>query len=483
MPVIPTSTIAPATSGSLLSNATGAMSASAAMAAGGDSFFAINKETIGILKPPMSSLLWRFERYVKVDTQSKEGVDPKTQYPSTAKQLDLIRMLDEEFKTLGIASEIGEKGHLTATIPSNLPDGKKAETIALFGHVDTSMDAPGANVKPTTHRNYQGGDIILPGDNSQVITEKDYPELKKCIGMDIITSDGTTLLGADDKAGVAEIMTMADYLVRNPQLKHGEIKLVFTPDEEVGNDLEFFDTKKLGAKFAYTVDAGEAGEVEKETFCAYNIHVAIEGINVHPGYAKGKMVNALKAMAHLISLLPGEQAPENTENKQGYFHINTISGGNVGGINDLFFLIRDFDREELEKRLDLFKGLVAETKKAFPGVNITVDAKNVYNNMVYAFDADSRPIAYAEEAMRQAGVKEIINKPVRGGTTGSKLSLPPHNIPTPNIFAGGMAFHGKREWVPTQWMDMSVYTLLNLAQIWAAEGHEPLLAVDEPGQG
>jgi|AMFO01.1.fsa_nt_gi tripeptide aminopeptidase len=414
------------------------------------------------LKPPKESVLDRFLRYVKIDTQSQEDVD---RFPSTEKQLDLCRMLAEELREMGVKdASMDEHGYVFGTVPSNLPGGaeEKVPVIGFISHVDTSPAVSGSGVKPVVHRDYQGGDIVLPGDEGQVIRVVEYPNLEKYKGMDIVTSDGTTLLGADNKAGVAEIMTAVDMLLGNPDVKHGTIKVGFTPDEEVGNGTKYFDLKAFGADFAYTVDGGPLGDIEFETFNAFGATFKIEGIGVHPGYAKDKLVNAVKIAAEIVTRLPKDMSPETTEGREGYIHPYLIEGQNEEVT--LKLLLRDFDMARIEEQKALLAKIRDEVQEMFPRGKISLEVKESYLNMRYKIEEEPRLVEYAEEAIRRAGI-EPNHSLVRGGTDGATLSY--KGLLTPNLFTGGEAFHSKIEWIPVQVMEKSVEVIVNLAAIWA----------------
>lgn len=415
------------------------------------------------LNPPRETVLDRFLRYVRIDTQSQEDSES---YPSTARQLDLLRLLVDELKALGVEdAAIDEHGYVTGTLPATLPPAalEAVPTIGFIAHVDTSPAVAGAGVKPVVHKNYRGGDIVLSGDASQVISVKEYPNLeKRYIGMDIVTSDGTTLLGADDKAGIAEIMTAVDILVRHRDLKHGPIKVAFTPDEEIGAGTKYFDVEKFGADFAYTVDGGPLGEIEFETFNAFLAVIKIQGVAVHPGYAKDKLVNAIRVLSDVVTRLPRDMAPETTEARQGYIHPYDFAG--QAEAVTLKLLLRDFDMEGIERQKVILTGIVDEVRGLYPKAKIDLEFKEQYLNMRYPLEKDARVLAYAEEAIRRAGV-EPHHTLIRGGTDGAKLTYA--GLLTPNLFAGGEAFHSKIEWVPVQVMEKAVETIINLALVWA----------------
>ena len=415
------------------------------------------------LKPPTESVLDRFLRYVKIDTQSDEGSDT---YPSTDKQWDLLRLLHDELKSLGVDdAAIDKYGYVTGSIPSNLDAAASAKVpaIGFLAHVDTSPAISGANVQPVVHPGYQGGDIVLPGDTTQIISPTDYPNLeKRYIGMDIVTSDGTTLLGADDKAGVAEIMTSVDQLMQNPRHPHGTIKIGFTPDEEVGNGAKYFDVEKFGAAFAYTMDGGPLGEIEFETFNAFGAVLHIEGIGVHPGYAKDKLVNAMRIFADIITRLPESMSPETTENREGYIHPYDFEG--QAEYVTAKFILRDFDMAGIEEQKTILSKIVDEARGRYPKAQIDLKFKEQYLNMRYPIEKEPRLVEYAEEAMRRAGI-EPYSTVIRGGTDGARLTY--MGLLTPNLFAGGEAFHSKIEWVPVQVMEKAVETIVQLAGVWA----------------
>lgn len=412
------------------------------------------------------NLLERFLRYVKIDTQSDEN---STTYPSTEKQLNLCRQLVKELQELGLKDvELTEHGYVFATLPSNLPQNhpKKVPTIGFIAHVDTSPEVSGANVQPVIHKNYSGGEIVLPGDSSQVIKPDTDPALKACIGHDIITSDGTTLLGADNKAGIAEIMTALEYLINHPDVPHGEIRIAFTVDEEVGSGTRYFDVKKFRAKYAYTIDGETAGEIEDETFCADTVTITVNGVNMHPGYAKGKLVSAIKIGSQIVSRLPVHTlSPETTEGREGYIHPHAISGGVEK--TELKFLIRDFTVEGLKEKETLLRQIMDEVLLDYPRASADFKVDESYRNMRYILDKYPFVVDYAMEAVERSGLtphKSLI----RGGTDGSRLSY--MGLPTPNIFTGGHNFHSKKEWISVQDMEKAVETIVNLAVIWAEKG-------------
>jgi tripeptide aminopeptidase len=409
------------------------------------------------------SLLDRFCRYVRFDTQSSESSETR---PSTPGQTVLLKQLVEDLKAAGLEdAALDENSYVMATLPSNLPANHpatgKVPTIGLLAHVDTYHEVSGKDVKPQIHRNYAGGDIVLPGDQSIVIRAADEPELAHCKGMTIITSDGTTLLGADDKAGVAEIMEALWRFKEDPKLLHGSIRACFTVDEEVGRGTENFDVKKFAADYAYTVDGSAVAEIEDETFCADSAFVTITGADVHPGYAKGKMVNALRVASDFVMALPQTLAPETTEKREGYLHPITMSG-NVSEVK-MHFLVRDFTVNGLEDLESLLKDAAAYISRKYKDAKIEIEVKESYRNMKYALDRDPKVVDYAEEAIRRTGLAPR-RRSIRGGTDGARLSF--MGVLTPNLFDGSMNFHAKKEWVPLEWMERSVETIVKLMEVW-----------------
>ncbi len=407
------------------------------------------------------TVLDRFLRYVKIDTQSQEGVES---YPSTEKQKDLCRLLVRELQELGLTdTAMDDWGVVMATLPSNLSgkDSAKVPVIGLLGHVDTSPEVSGKDVKPIVHKAYAGGDITLPGDSSLVIREADNPELMRFVGGDIVTSDGTTLLGADDKAGVAEILTVLDYLIQHPEIKHGNIRIGFTPDEETGRGTEHFDVEQFGADFAYTVDGSTMGEIENETFNAAAATFTVKGVNVHPGYAKNKLVNAIRIAAKIIGELQNDPAPETTEEREGYLHPYVIEGGVEKTIIRL--LIRDFDQSGIDAKAERLFAIRKKIAKKYSKALIELEIKESYKNMKVKLDEDPRVVDYALEAVERAGITPGLQI-IRGGTDGARLCF--MGLLTPNIFAGGQNFHSKTEWVPVLAMEKAVETLVHLVQIW-----------------
>lgn len=407
----------------------------------------------------MSDVLNRFIRYVQIDTQS----DPQaTCFPSTAKQKTLSALLVKELLEMGIADAHTDAfGYVYATIPGNTTK-EHVPVICFCSHIDTSPDVSGEGVKPLVHRNWNGSDIVLPDDRSQVLQIGKLHNLEKQIGNDIVTASGNTLLGADNKAGLAEIMTAAQYLISHPEIKHGDIKILFTPDEEVGRGTERVDIEKLGANFGYTVDGEEAGTMEDETFSADGVTVTVYGVSTHPGYALGKLENAIKIAADIISALPKDYlSPETTEGKAGFIH-----PVNVEGIQEkvvLEFIIRDFDSKKLKEKENWLEQVVLNVLKSYPGSRSEFVVKEQYRNMKEILNQFPDVAAHALLAIERAGLKPI-KRSIRGGTDGSRLSF--MGLPCPNIFAGEHAFHSKLEWVSVQDMEKAVEVIVNLSQIW-----------------
>ncbi len=414
------------------------------------------------VKPPSESAMDRFLRYVKIDTQSAEGAG---KVPSTEKQLMLARLLEKELKELGVEDvRMSEWGIVYAKIPGNLLDNSKVPTIGFIAHMDTSPAVSGANVNAIIHKNYQGGDIVLPKDKTQIITVEKNPALKSLIGDDIITADGTTLLGSDDKSGIAEIMTMIDILRNNPAIKHGNIAVAFTPDEEVGGGIDKFDVKGFGAKFAYTVDGGELGSISNETWSARTATVTFHGTSTHPGYAKGILVNSALAAADFLARFPAEvrNRPETTDGRIGFIH--PYIGSLDVETSTLKVLLRDFDVSGLEEQEKLLRALVAGTQRAFPEVRIEMEVAVGYLNMKEVLKDHPQLTDFAIEAAKRAGLESKM-RPIRGGTDGSRLTF--MGLPTPNLFTGGHNFHGKLEFNSRKGLEKSTETLVNLVQVWA----------------
>lgn len=398
----------------------------------------------------------RFLKYVKYDTQSDEE---STTFPSDPKQLELSKDLVEELNEIGLEdAHMDENGYVIATLPSNTE--KDVPVIGFISHVDTSPAVSGKDVKPQILKNYQGGDITLL--NGKVIDADSNPELKDMHGFDIITTDGTTLLGADDKAGIAEIVDAMNYLITHPEIKHGTIKICFTPDEEVGRGAEKFNVEKFGAKFAYTMDGGTRGEIETETFSADAVNIVFTGKNVHPGYAKGKMINSLKMASYFMELLPNDGlSPETTEGREGYVHCTAINGNEEQ--TTLKFIIRDFIDTKLKEFEDLLKELVDKTVAQFPGSSADFKVIEQYRNMKNVLEKYPEVEENALEALSRLEIKPI-QHPIRGGTDGSRLSF--MGLPTPNIFAGGHNFHAVTEYVAIQDMEMATKTIVEICKVW-----------------
>jgi tripeptide aminopeptidase len=405
-----------------------------------------------------NSLVDRFFRYARIDTQSNP--DSATQ-PSTAKQLDLSRMLLEELISLGLTeTELDENGYVYASIPGNTD--KIVPTICFCAHVDTSPDCKASEVKPLLHKNYSGQDIVLPDDPEQIIRTSDHPYLLEKLGQDIITASGKTLLGADDKAGVAIIMELAACLMQHSEIKHGKIRILFTPDEEIGRGVNKLDMKKLNADFGYTLDGPELGSFEEETFSADGMHFTFFGISAHPGHAKGKLVNAIKMASAFISMLPTDEfSPETTEGRYGFVHPVRMEGNPEKA--DLDFIIRDFNTPKLAAYEEYLKDKANDVIKLYPGGRFEYLIKEQYRNMKEVLALHPQVSEYAREAVRRAGV-EIKESAARGGTDGSRLSF--MGLPCPNIFTGEMAFHGKHEYVCVQDMEKSLETIIHLCSIW-----------------
>lgn len=400
----------------------------------------------------------RFVKYVKIDTQSDAG---SPSCPSTLKQKDLGKVLVAELLEIGLAdAHMDENGYVYATIPANTT--KRVPVICFCSHMDTSPDCSGENVKPIIHQNYQGEDLVLLDDPTIVLKMNEHKDLKYQLGNDIITASGTTLLGADNKAGLAEIMEAATFLMQNPSIKHGEIKILFTPDEEIGRGVDKADLKKLAADFAYTVDGETLGSIEDETFSADGVKLIIKGVSAHPGFAKGKMESAIKALADILSALPKEElTPEVTSGKQGFIHPVNINGNAEQAEAD--FIIRDFDDDLLKAHEDFLESVVVDVLKNYPGTTYTFKVTEQYRNMKKVLDQYPQVIAYGIEAIERAGLISI-KRSIRGGTDGSRLSF--MGLPCPNIFAGEHAFHGKQEWVSVQDMEKAVQTIVNITCIW-----------------
>lgn len=407
------------------------------------------------------TVLDRFLRYVQVDTQS----DPNSPtQPSTEKQKDLSRILVDELLALGLSdAHLDEHGYVYATLPSN--SDKNVPTICFCSHVDTSPDSSGTGVKPIVHRNYQGQDLVLPDDPTQVIRASEYPYLASCKGQDIVTASGTTLLGADDKAGIAEIMDAIHHFVTHPELKHGTIKVLFTPDEEIGRGVDRVDIAKLGAEFGYTLDGGERGSFENETFSADAAVITIEGKMIHPGYAKGILENAIKIASDIVAALPKDRlSPETTDGRDGFLHPTSLDA--LGEKAVLKFIIRAFDDAGLAENQATLRRIVDEVLQAYPQSSAHIEIIEQYRNMHEVVQQHPQLTQYALQAIRDGGMTPTI-APIRGGTDGSRLSF--MGLPCPNLFTGMQAIHSKHEHVSVQDMEMAVRTIVRLVQIWEEE--------------
>lgn len=405
-----------------------------------------------------NSLTERFVRYTAIDTQS----DPNSEsFPSTEKQKNLGKLLVAELLEMGIKdAHLDEYGYVYASIPGTTD--KKVPVICFCSHMDTSPDCSGEHVKAIIHRNYQGDDIILPDDNTQVIRLQDHPDLKNQIGNDLITASGLTLLGADNKAGVAEIMEAAKFLMNHPELKHGDIKILFTPDEEIGRGVDHVDIKKLGADFAYTIDGESLGTIENETFSADGVKIIIKGVSAHPGFAKNKMESAIKIASEIISQLPKDKlSPESTSNLDGFIHPVSINGGVEQ--TDIELIIRDFETEKLKEHEQFLEETVKQVLKKYPNSTYEFHVEEQYRNMKFIVDQYPLLTQLAIKAVERAGIEAKLQR-IRGGTDGSRLSF--MGLPCPNIFAGEHAFHSKQEWVSVQDMEKAVQTIINLSLIW-----------------
>jgi len=404
------------------------------------------------------AVLSRFLRYVAYDTQSREG---SSEYPSTPGQLVLLNDLVAELRAIGIAdASIDEYGYVMATIPSTTrkPD---VPVIGFIAHVDTSPEMPGAGVRPLVHRRYDGRDLILPDDPSAVLRVADTPYLGECLDHDIVTASGTTLLGADNKSGVAEIMTAAEHLMTHPEIPHGAIRIGFTPDEEVGHGTKYFDVSRFGARCAYTMDGGQRGELEYESFSADAITFTFLGFNTHPGFAKGRMINAIKLAARFIDRLPQDQSPETTEGREGFVHPYVMAPG--VDTTSVKLLVRDFDTNGLAAREQWLRDLAADIVADAPGASVEVAVEESYRNMREVLEHHPQVVANARMAIARTGLT-VHERAIRGGTDGSRLSF--MGLPTPNIFAGEQNFHSRLEWVSVQDMQKAVEVIVELAKVW-----------------
>ncbi|HVP40242.1 MAG TPA: peptidase T [Candidatus Saccharimonadales bacterium] len=410
-------------------------------------------------KSAKSSVVERFLRYVTFDTQSDEN---STSYPSTEKQLLLLDRLVEELRAIGLQdAQRDAHGYVFATVPATSKK-KNVPVVGFIAHVDTSPEAAGAGVKPLVHRNWQGQDLVLPDDPAAVLRLKDIPELQSQLGNDIITASGATLLGADNKAGVAEIVAAAEFLVQHPEIPHGAVRLGFTPDEEVGGGTKFFDVGKFGAYCAYTLDGESLGQLQCETFSADAMTLTFQGFNTHPGYAKGRMINSIKVAADFVNRLPkGGLSPETTEGREGFVHPYVVDAS--VDRTSVKFLIRDFATPGLADKEALLEKLARETAAAWPGASVSVKVEESYRNMKEVLDQHPRVVEYAREAIHRVGLAAQ-ETPVRGGTDGARLSF--MQLPTPNLFAGEHNFHSRLEWVSAQDMEKAVEVIVELAKVW-----------------
>jgi tripeptide aminopeptidase len=404
------------------------------------------------------NLLERFLRYVKINTRSD---DTSSTFPSTECQWNLARLLYDELQQFGLQDvSIDEHAYVMATLPSNID--KDVPVIGFLAHMDTSPEMAGDNVKPQIIENYPGGDIILNKEDNILLSPVDFPEMENYIGQTLITTDGTTLLGADNKAGIAGIMTALDYLVKHPEFPHGTIKIAFTPDEEIGKGVDHFDVKKFGAAYAYTVDGGGIGELEYETFNAASATIKVQGRSIHPGYAKGRMINAMLLAMEFNSMLPEFEKPQYTEHYEGFYHLVKMEGGVENA--KLQYIVRDHNREIFEKRKHFMESIAAFMNGKYGEKYLEVEIRDQYYNMREKIEPVMHVVEIARQAMEMAGIEANI-KPIRGGTDGARLSY--MGLPCPNIFAGGMNFHGKHEYVPLQSMHKAVEVILNIVKLYA----------------
>jgi tripeptide aminopeptidase len=411
----------------------------------------------------MSAVLERFLRYVRYDTRADESSET---YPSTSTQLVLLDLLAQELRTLGAAEvRMDEHGYVTATVPATSRKSM-VPTIGFIAHVDTSPEMSGADVKPIVHRQYDGRDLVLPDDPTAVLRATEHPALAERIGDDIVTASGTTLLGADNKAGVAEIMTAVEHLLTHPEIPHGIVRVAFTPDEEVGRGTKYFDVTGFGAQYAYTMDGGRRGDLEWESFSADAMTVTFSGFNTHPGYAKGRMVNAIKVAAAFIDSLPLDRlSPETTDDRGGFVHPYAMQAG--VDRTSVRLIVRDFEVQGLKDKEALLASLADHAVSRFPGARVDVSVEEQYRNMREVLDRHPAVVGHAREAIQRAGLV-VRERPIRGGTDGSKLSF--MGLPTPNLFAGEHNFHSRLEWVSVQDMEKAVEVIVHLAQVWEERG-------------
>jgi len=420
------------------------------------------------------ALLERFLRYVRVDTQSDEN-SPST--PSTDKQKDLARMLVDELRTLGCNdATMAESGHVYATVASNLPPGHKAAgrapVLGFLAHLDTYPGTSGARVRPQVVESYAGGDLVLPATGERISTTS-QPNLARCVGHTLVHTDGSTLLGADDKAGIAEIMTLVNWLSHHPEFPHGKLRVAFTPDEEIGRGIDLFDLAGFGAHYAYTLDGSDLGEVEDETFSADAATITILGHDVHPGQAKNVMINAVRVASAIVAALPADRLPESTDGRQPYLHPHALTGDVTRA--QLKLLVRAFTERELHEREEVLRHIVREAETRFPGARVTLEIKPSYRNMGDRIAKDAKVLDHALEAVRRQGL-EPVRRAVRGGTDGSRLSA--LGLLTPNLFSGGQGIHSVKEWVSLQWMAAAVGVCLHLLEVWIEASER---RVDEAG--
>ncbi|NEZ47470.1 peptidase T [Clostridium niameyense] len=406
----------------------------------------------------MDKLLERFLGYVKINTQSSEEGNNT---PSTKCQLDFGAKLVEELKAIGLKDcSIDEKGYVMATLEGNID--KDVDPIGFISHMDTSPEMCGEGVNPRIVKNYDGKDILLNEKENIKLTIKEYPEILNYKGKDLIVTDGTTLLGGDDKAGIAEIVTAMEYLINHPEIKHGTIKIGFTPDEEIGQGADYFNVEKFGAKVAYTVDGGVLGELNYENFNAARAKVSVKGINVHPGSAKNKMINSILVANKFMSMLPANETPATTEGYEGFYHLCSINGEIEN--TELNYIIRDFDRDKFEKRKEEMKSIVSQINELYNKEIVTVDIEDQYYNMKEKVEPVKHVVDIAYKAMKEEGIEPQV-VPIRGGTDGARLSF--MGLPTPNLFTGGHNFHGRFEYIPIESMEKAVKVILNIAKIYA----------------
>jgi tripeptide aminopeptidase len=403
-------------------------------------------------------VLEKFLKYISIDTQSDDSSET---CPSTKKQLDLANLLFDELNKLGLKDvSIDKNGYVMAMLPSNLK--KKVPVIGFIAHMDTSPDVSGANIKPKQIESYDGNAIVLNAENNVVLSPEEFPELKSYVGQTLITTDGSTLLGADDKAGIAEIMTAVEYLMKNPNIEHGEIKIGFTPDEEIGRGVDFFDVKKFGAEYAYTMDGGGIGELEYENFNAASAKIKINGRNIHPGYAKNKMYNAILIAMELNSLLPVNERPEYTQDYEGFMHLIKINGTVESA--SIEYIIRDHDKKKFEHKKEFISKVCSFINSKYPEGTAVLELKDQYYNMREKVEPVIHIVNIAKQAMEEVGVKPVI-VPIRGGTDGSRLSY--MGLPCPNIFAGGHNFHGRLEYIPVESMEKAVKVILKIIELYS----------------